>query len=36
VDASSNDAREDAKDALGRSYSLLDDVGLPFGQSIKH
>jgi hypothetical protein len=34
-DASSNDAREDAKDALGRSYSLLDDVGLPFGESIK-
>jgi hypothetical protein len=34
-DASSNDAGEDAKDALGRSYSLFDGVGLPFGESIK-
>jgi hypothetical protein len=34
-DESSNDAGEHAKDALGRSNSLLDDVGLRFGQSIK-
>jgi hypothetical protein len=35
-DESSNDAGEDAKDALGRSDRLLDDVDLPFGESIKN
>jgi hypothetical protein len=35
-DASSNDDGEDAKDALGRSDRLLDDLDLPFGESIKN